>query len=65
MKDMMSSEPAGPRIVDRSTFEAELDALRPREKAHIHEGDAIAGARRQLPMVEVDGAQRSSANMGR
>ena len=34
----------------------ELDALRVREKAHTHEGDAIAAARRRLPMVEVDGA---------
>jgi predicted dithiol-disulfide oxidoreductase (DUF899 family) len=25
-----------------------------REKAHTHEGDAIAAARRWLPMVEVD-----------
>jgi predicted dithiol-disulfide oxidoreductase (DUF899 family) len=28
--------------------------LRVREKAHTHEGDAIAAARRRLPMVEVD-----------
>ena len=45
-----------PKIVDRSTFQAELDALRVREKAHTREGDAIAAARRRLPMVEVDGA---------
>ena len=25
-----------------------------REKAHTHEGDAIAAARRRLPMVELD-----------
>jgi predicted dithiol-disulfide oxidoreductase (DUF899 family) len=43
-------------IVDRSAFEAELSALRAREKAHTREGDAIAAARRRLPMVEVDGA---------
>jgi len=43
-------------MVDRSTFQAELDALRVREKAHTREGDAIAAARRRLPMVEVDGA---------
>jgi predicted dithiol-disulfide oxidoreductase (DUF899 family) len=53
---MMSDKIAAPKIVDRSTFEAELDALRPREKAHTHEGDAIAAARRRLPMVQVDGA---------
>jgi predicted dithiol-disulfide oxidoreductase (DUF899 family) len=45
-----------PKIVDRSTFQAELDALRLREKAHTREGDAIAADRRRLPMVEVDGA---------
>ena len=43
-------------MVDRATFQAQLDALRLREKAHTHEGDAIAGARRRLPMVEVDAA---------
>ncbi|MEJ1110853.1 MULTISPECIES: DUF899 family protein [unclassified Kribbella] len=43
-----------PPIVDRETFEAEIEELRVREKAHTHEGDAIAAARRRLPMVEVD-----------
>jgi predicted dithiol-disulfide oxidoreductase (DUF899 family) len=43
-----------PNIVDRSTFQAELDKLRVREKAHTHEGDAIAATRRRLPMVEVN-----------
>jgi predicted dithiol-disulfide oxidoreductase (DUF899 family) len=56
MKDFMSDELGAPKIVDRSTFQAELDALRVREKAHTREGDAIAAARRRLPMVEVDGA---------
>ena len=46
--------PGLPGIVDRATFHAELDTLRVREKAHTHEGDAIAAARRRLPMVEVD-----------
>jgi len=45
-----------PAVIDRSTFQAELDALRVREKAHTREGDAIAAARRRLPMVEMDGA---------
>jgi predicted dithiol-disulfide oxidoreductase (DUF899 family) len=45
-----------PAVVDRATFQAELDALRVREKAHTREGDAIAAARRRLPMVEVDAA---------
>src|SRR5436309_5604865 len=43
-----------PAVVDRATFQAELDRLRVREKAHTHEGDAIAAARRRLPMVEGD-----------
>lgn len=45
-----------PEIVDRATFQAELNALRIREKAHTREGDAIAATRRRLPMVKVDGA---------
>ena len=45
---------AVPPVADRATFQTELDALRVREKAHTHEGDAIAAARRQLQMVEVD-----------
>jgi predicted dithiol-disulfide oxidoreductase (DUF899 family) len=45
-----------PPAVDRATFEAQLDQLRVREKAHTREGDAIAAARRRLPMVEVDAA---------
>ena len=44
-----------PPVVDRTAFQRELDALRIREKAHTREGDAIAAARRRLPMVEVDG----------
>ncbi len=43
-----------PPVAARGAFEAELEALRIREKAHTHEGDAIAAARRRLPMVEVD-----------
>ena len=58
----MSSEPnasasrdaAKPAVVDRAAFQTELDRLRVREKAHTREGDAIAAARRRLPMVEVD-----------
>jgi len=43
-----------PAVVDRTRFQDELDALRVREKAHTREGDAIAAARRRLPMVEID-----------
>lgn len=55
MKDTESADLGAPRIVDRATFQAELDALRLREKAHTRESDAIAAARRRLPMIEVDG----------
>jgi predicted dithiol-disulfide oxidoreductase (DUF899 family) len=46
--------PAMPVVVDRATWQAEIDALRVREKGHTREGDAIAAARRRLPMVEID-----------
>src|SRR5258706_16365746 len=49
-----ASAPGMPVAVDRASFEAEIDALRVREKAHTREGDAIAAARRRLPMVEAD-----------
>jgi predicted dithiol-disulfide oxidoreductase (DUF899 family) len=53
---LVSTETNGPapKVVDRRAFQAELDELRVREKAHTREGDAIAAARRRLPMVEVD-----------
>ena len=41
-------------MTDRETWQEQLDELRLREKAHTREGDAIAAARRRLPMVEVD-----------
>jgi predicted dithiol-disulfide oxidoreductase (DUF899 family) len=43
-----------PEATDRATWQAQLDELVVREKAHTREGDAIAAARRRLPMVEVD-----------
>ncbi len=45
-----------PAVVDRATFQDQLDELRVTEKAHTRAGDAIAAARRRLPMVEVDAA---------
>ena len=56
----MTDQPTDPRdaarppVVDRAAFHTELDRLRVREKAHTREGDAIAAARRRLPMVDVD-----------
>ena len=50
------TQTARPAVVDRATWEAERDKLLAREKAHTREGDAIAAARRRLPMVEADAA---------
>jgi predicted dithiol-disulfide oxidoreductase (DUF899 family) len=52
-RDSVNDAPA-PATVDRAAFEAEIDSLRAREKAHIRQGDEIAATRRRLPMVEVD-----------
>jgi predicted dithiol-disulfide oxidoreductase (DUF899 family) len=56
MVEPVKGELGAPKIVDRDVFQAEIDALRIREKAHTREGDAIAAARRRLPMVKVDSA---------
>ncbi len=50
--------PRMPAVVDMATFQAELDALRAREKAHTHESDAIAAARRRLPMIDTTESSR-------
>ncbi|PRY13466.1 putative dithiol-disulfide oxidoreductase (DUF899 family) [Kineococcus rhizosphaerae] len=50
--------PSSPPVVDLATWQAARDDLLVREKAHTREGDAIAAARRRLPMVEVDAAAR-------
>lgn len=50
-----SDLPGKPPIVDLATWQAVRDELLIREKAHTHEGDAIAAAQRRLPMVEIDG----------
>lgn len=44
---------AKPDVVDRAAWQARLDELLVREKRHTREGDAIAAARRRLPMVAV------------
>lgn len=54
MSDDLSGA-ASPAVVDRVTWQAEVDAIRAREKAHTRRGDEIAAERRRLPMVEVDG----------
>jgi predicted dithiol-disulfide oxidoreductase (DUF899 family) len=53
---VVSEEFPVPGVVERSVFQSEMDALRQREKALTRESDALAAARRRLPMVEVDGA---------
>jgi predicted dithiol-disulfide oxidoreductase (DUF899 family) len=54
MAHLSESEAVVPKVTDRATFEADIDAVRIREKAHMREGDEIAAARRRLPMVAVD-----------
>jgi predicted dithiol-disulfide oxidoreductase (DUF899 family) len=53
--DPTTALPGRPPIVDLGTWQAARNELLVREKAHTREGDAIAAARRRLPMVEVDG----------
>ena len=64
MTDDVKNKLGAPNVVDRRVFQAELDALLVREKAHTHEGDAIAAARRRLPMVEVDPAIAVTGSRG-
>src|SRR3954467_14562982 len=47
--------PGRPPVVDLATWQAARNELLVREKAHTREGDALAAARRRLPMVEIDG----------
>lgn len=54
-----------PASVDRAAYQSHIDALRAREKAHTREGDAIAAARRRLPMVEVDAATPLTGERGK
>ncbi|MFD3606606.1 DUF899 domain-containing protein [Streptomyces atroolivaceus] len=49
------SLPGKPPVTDLATWQAAREELLVREKAHTREGDAIAAARRRLPMVEIDG----------
>ncbi len=49
-----TGEPIGvPPVVDQQSWEAAVGELRVREKAATRELDAIAAARRRLPMVEL------------
>lgn len=55
MENQRSTPTGKPAVVDLSTWQAARDELLVREKAHTREGDAIAAARRRMPMVEIDG----------
>jgi predicted dithiol-disulfide oxidoreductase (DUF899 family) len=59
-----AADPALPPVTDRAAWQAQVDELLVREKAHTREGDAIAAARRRLPMVEVDGSIRLTGEHG-
>jgi predicted dithiol-disulfide oxidoreductase (DUF899 family) len=64
MSVLLNDDLPTPKLVDRAAYQAEIDLLRVREKAHSREGDAIAAARRRLPMVEVDGSTQLIGNNG-
>ncbi len=53
--DPATELPGAPPVVDLATWQAARDELLVREKAHTRQGDALAAARRRLPMVEVEG----------
>jgi predicted dithiol-disulfide oxidoreductase (DUF899 family) len=46
---------ATPEIVERDTWQRQRAELLVREKQHTRAGDALAAARRRLPMTEIDG----------
>ncbi|MCO5226613.1 MAG: DUF899 domain-containing protein [Thermomicrobiales bacterium] len=58
----MSANDMFPPVVDRETWLKERTVLLAREKAHTREGDAIAAARRRLPMTEVDPVELTGPN---
>ena len=55
MTNTQEDRPGRPPVVDLATWQAAREELLVREKAHTREGDAIAAARRRLPVVEFDG----------
>ena len=54
MTEAATSNPPVPEVADRETWQARIDELRVKEKAHTRAGDALAAERRRLPVVEVD-----------
>lgn len=64
-EDKARDEFAVPAVVDRNTFQAALDALRLREKAHMNEGDSITAAADGSRWSRLMRRHRSSAHMAR
>jgi hypothetical protein len=62
MTDFMRDELGAPKVVDRSTFHAELDALRVREKAKATPLQPPADG---SPRSRLTVPHRSLANVGR
>src|ERR1700739_4586742 len=58
MTEIATSNRPVPQVTDRATWQARIDELRIKEKAHTRAGDALAAERRRLPMVEVDPTTR-------
>lgn len=54
-----------PPVVDQATWRAARDELLVREKAHTRAGDALAAARRRLPMLELDGRTEVTGKDGK
>jgi predicted dithiol-disulfide oxidoreductase (DUF899 family) len=50
-----TDRPARPPVVDWASWQSARDELLAEEKEHTRAGDALAAARRRLPMVEIDG----------
>jgi len=51
-----------PRIVDRNEWQRLRQDLLEREKAHMRSGDAVAAARRRLPMTPMEPVELVGAN---
>src|SRR5215213_10195793 len=54
MTETAASDRPVPQVADQATWQARIDELRVKEKAHTGAGDALAAERRRLPMVEID-----------
>jgi predicted dithiol-disulfide oxidoreductase (DUF899 family) len=58
MTETATNSSGVPQVADRATWQARINELRVKEKAHTRMGDALAAERRRLPMVEVDPATK-------